>query len=376
MTCLTDAELKSILDFFALPGAFKSASEYGNGHINSTVRLVYDENGEEKHYILQKLNSFVFHDPEALMRNTVAVTEHLRKKIAARGGDPLRETITALPGRNGAYLCSDANGGRWRLERFLTGTFTFDFADNPALMRETGLAFGTFLSDLSDFPAETLADVLPGFHDTGARFNRFKEVLAADTADRARTCKDETDFLLSRKPLARFLSNGAAGGRSLPLRVTHNDTKINNLLFNEKTGRAECVIDLDTVMPGYVMHDFGDAIRSGACTAAEDEPDVSKVALDLAMYEAYADGFLEAAARCLCPAEYETLAMGPLVITCEQALRFLTDYLEGDPYYKTAFPTHNLVRARTQIALLRSMEANRAAMADAVRRRRESLRGM
>ena len=344
-----------ITDYYGFEGELKSFFPFGNGHINDTFLLVYRQGEKENRVVLQKINKYVFHHPDELMENGVAVTAHLRKKVAEAGGDPEREVLRFIQAKNGMYYYLDDEEEYWRISAYIDHTVSHDVAASPEDMYTTGLAFGHFQSQLFDYPAKTLYDTIPGFHDTRSRFARFQKVVADDVAGRAASCRDEIAFILERETLARYSMDSYDRGE-IPLCVTHNDTKLNNLLIDEASGKALCVIDLDTVMPGFSMNDFGDAIRSGACTAAEDEPDLSLVHCDLAFYEAFTRGFIEGCAGRLTPHEIETLPMGALGITYEQAIRFLTDYLEGDVYYKTAYDLHNLVRTRTQIKMVQEME--------------------
>ena len=345
-----------ITAYYGFGGILKSADPFGNGHINDTFLLVYEQDGRTDRYVLQKINKYVFHHPDELMENAVGVTEHLRKKIKASGGDPEREVLCFVSAQNGKYYYLDGDGDYWRISRYIENTISRDTADSPEDLYVTGLAFGRFQSQMSDYPADSLYYTIPGFHDTRNRFERFKTVLEKNVAGRVKECEKEIAFILEREKLARYSMDSYDRGE-IPLRVTHNDTKLNNLLIDRETGKAICVIDLDTVMPGFSMNDFGDAIRSGASTADEDEKDLSKVCCDLERYEAYTKGFIEGCSGKLTRHEIEILPMGALGITYEQALRFLTDYLEGDVYYKTAYPEHNLIRTRTQMRLVEEMEA-------------------
>ena len=348
---------------FGIPGTLTKAAPFGNGHINDTILLTSFEGGAEKKYVLQKINKYVFKHPDELMANMRGVTDFLKKKIAAQGGDPERETLTILPAKDGLDYVIDEDGEYWRVTAFVKDTISYEVSETPEDLYLTGTAFGHFQEQLSDYPAETLYETIPGFHDTRARFLNFLKVVEENKAGRADKCREEIEFILERKDLAFFSMDSYEKG-DIPLRVTHNDTKINNLLFDKNTRKPICVIDLDTVMPGFAMNDFGDAIRSGASTAAEDEPDVSRVHCDLSLYEAFAKGFITGCGGKLTAKEIGTLPMGALGITYEQALRFLADYLEGDVYYKTEYPEHNLVRTRTQMKLVREMEEN----ADTIRK--------
>ena len=339
-----------------IPGELIEAKPFGSGHINDTIRLTYSLNGGSKRYVLQRINTSIFRSPEKLMENMVNVTSFLRKKIVASGGDPERETLTVIPAVSGKPYCVTSDGCFWRITCFIENAVSYDNVTRPEDLYMTGKAFGNFQYQLSDYPADTLYDTLPGFHDTRARYKRFVETVKSDRFGRAKSCRKEIDFILEREKLACFSMNNLDSG-ALPLRVTHNDTKINNLMIDNDTGRAICVIDLDTVMPGLAMTDFGDGIRSGTCTAAEDESDISKVECSLELYEAFTRGFIAGCRGGLTEYEIETLPMGALGITYEQALRFLDDYLNGDTYYKTEYPEHNLIRTRTQIKMVRELES-------------------
>ncbi len=356
MSLSFEKKLSQITDYYGFEGILKSSEAFGNGHINDTYLLIYEQDGKETKYVLQKINKYVFHHPDELMENAVGVTAHLREKVKADGGNPEREVLRFVRAKNGLFYYLDVDGEYWRISYYIENTISRDVAESPEDLYVTGLAFGHFQSQLSDYPADTLFHTIPGFHDTRSRFERFQTVLKEDAAGRVKECASEISFILEREKLARYSMDSYDRGE-IPLRVTHNDTKLNNLLIDKASGKAICVIDLDTVMPGFSMNDFGDAIRSGACTADEDEKDLSKVHCDLTLYEAFTRGFIEGCAGKLTPHETEILPMGALGITYEQALRFLTDYLEGDVYYKTAYPEHNLIRTRTQIKMVLEMEA-------------------
>ena len=342
---------------FAIPGELKKAAPFGNGHINDTVLLVFEADGCEKKYVLQKINKYVFKHPDELMANMRGVTDFLKKKIVLEGGDPERETLTIIPAKDGLDYVIDEDGEYWRVTAFLENTVSYEVSGSTEDFYLTGEAFGHFQSQLSDYPAGTLFETIPDFHNTRARYLNFQKVVEEDKAGRVNECREEIEFILSRKDLAFFSMESYERG-DLPLRVTHNDTKINNLLFDTVEHKPVCVIDLDTVMPGFAMNDFGDALRIGASTAAEDEPDVSKVKCDLALYGAFARGFLRGCEGKLTEKEIDTLPIGARGIAYEQALRFLADYLEGDVYYKIAYPEHNLVRTHTQMKMVQEMEEN------------------
>lgn len=352
---IADSELKVILDFFGFPGILTEISPLGNGHINDTLLLCYSDKGTVKRYVLQKINKFVFNHPDELMENTMRVTEHIRRKLELSGGDCERGALRIVPASNGDKYYIDSKGDYWRVTKFVENTVCLEAVSGPEEFYECGLAFGTFQSQLADYPAETLYYTIPGFHDTRARYQKFKKTVEEDRSGRLKECREEAEFILRHEALANWAME-KADRKELPIRVTHNDTKLNNVMFDERTGKAVCVLDLDTVMPGLAMNDYGDAIRYGACTAAEDEKDLEKVHCDLALVEAYTKGFIEGCSGNLTDYEIDTLHMGAIGLTYEQAMRFLTDFLEGDVYFKTDYPEHNLVRTRTQIKMERELE--------------------
>lgn len=348
---------------FALPGEYGTAQALNNGHINTTYHLCFNEaDGAREEYVVQKINTNVFKDPDALMQNIVGVTTHLQKKIAARGGDVRRETLNFLPAASGKYYVRDDAGDCWRCYRHVGGVYTCNTIDSETVFYNAGEAFGAFQNELADYPGETLAETIPNFHNTVSRFADFERAVEEDVAGRAASAKEEIAFYRAREKDAHVLLDLLDKG-DLPVRVTHNDTKLNNILFDEKTNKGICIIDLDTVMPGLALYDFGDSIRFGANTASEDEKDVSKVSLSLPLYEAYTRGYLGAAGASLTACEIEYLPFSAKLMTYECGMRFLTDYLNGDTYFKIAYPEHNLVRCRTQLALVRDMEQKADEMA-------------
>lgn len=341
---------------FVLPGEYDTFQSINNGHINTTYRMHFtNADGKAEEYVVQKINTNVFRDPDALMQNIVGVTTHLQKKIAARGGDVLRETLNFLPAKDGKYYVRDDSGDCWRCYRHVGGVYTCNTIDSETVFYNAGEAFGAFQNELADYPGETLAETIPNFHNTASRFADFERAVEEDIAGRAASVADEIAFVRAREADTHVLIDLLASGE-LPVRVTHNDTKLNNILFDEKTNKGICIIDLDTVMPGLALYDFGDSIRFGANTASEDEKDVSKVSLSLPLYEAYTRGYLKSAGTSLTAQEIEYLPFSAKLMTYECGMRFLTDYLNGDTYFKTAYPEHNLVRCRTQFALVRDME--------------------
>ena len=332
-------DILSIAHAFRLEGEAVSAQPFGNGHINSTYCVTTDCGAQ---YVLQKINTDIFKDPEGLMANAVGVTEHIR----SRGG----KAMTFVPTHGGSYCYADG----WRVSLLEKG-LCLETAEKAEDFYQSGLAFGRFQQALADYPAHTLHETIPGFHNTPLRFAQLKAAVEENRSGRLAQCRQEVDYALSLESLASRLQQMLEDGR-LPLRVTHNDTKLNNVLLDPETHGPLCVLDLDTVMPGLVAYDFGDAIRFGAATAAEDEPDASKMKLDLELFEAFARGFLEGAAA-LTEAEVQTLPLAAFTMTLECGIRFLADFLNGDTYFRTHYPEHNLVRTRTQLALCADMLA-------------------
>lgn len=342
---------------FQLDGAPLLCEEFGHGHINYTLKIMTDTGAE---YVLQRINRYVFRDPVRLMSNVSAVTDF----ILARVADP-RLSLHFIPTTDGLFYYLDENGEYWRMYDFVGG-FCLDAPESDEDFYQSALAFGRFQHLLADFPAGTLFETIPEFHNTVDRYRLLRESAEKNAKGRLESVRDDLDFLLAREERACTLERLRRNG-GLPLRVTHNDTKLNNVLLDRKTRKSLCVLDLDTVMPGLSVHDFGDSIRFGAATAAEDEPDTSKMGLNLHLFEVYTKGFLEAATT-LTDEEVKMLPMGAYVMTMEVAVRFMTDYLDGDLYFKTAYPTHNLVRARSQMALAADMEKKWADMEQTVAR--------
>ncbi|HJD23363.1 MAG TPA: aminoglycoside phosphotransferase family protein [Firmicutes bacterium] len=358
------AEVLSAFDF---GGEIAGALRYGQGHINDTFAVyVQRPDGDARRFILQRINTEVFTNPGQLMENIAGVTSFLRKKIIAAGGDPERETLTVVPTRDGRLFYTDAEGGAWRCYPFIEGGVCLQKAETPDQFAAAGRSFGRFLRLLEDYPADTLHETIEKFHDTRDRLKKFLAALEADALGRAKDVPDEIQFVLDRQADCAVLMDQLEAGR-LPLRVTHNDTKLNNIILDKRTGEGLCVIDLDTIMPGLALNDYGDSIRFGATTAAEDEPDLSKVHFDLGLYGAYTRGYLEAAGSSLTPAEKENLPWGAKLMTLECGIRFLTDYLEGDTYFKIHRPGQNLDRCRTQFKLVADMEREWQAMHEIVK---------
>ena len=343
-------EVKDMLEIckaFCLVGKPVFYERHGNGHINETYFLRTDEPHD---YILQRLNTQVFPDAEGLMRNVVAVSSHLRRSC-----DDPRRVLTLVPAIDGGFFHRAKDGTYWRVFEFVTDGICLDQAQGPEDMRQSGVAFGRFQRQLVDFPAQTLTEIIPSFHDTPNRYRQLHQAIEEDRAGRLREVRPEVEEYLTREAQADGLTRLHRQG-VLPTRVTHNDTKLNNVMLDATTRTALCVIDLDTVMPGLAANDFGDAIRFGASTALEDEMDLSKVALSLPYYEAFAEGFLSACGDSLTEAELKTLPLGAKLMTLECGARFLADYLNGDVYFRVSREKQNLDRARTQIKLVQDME--------------------
>jgi Ser/Thr protein kinase RdoA (MazF antagonist) len=315
--------------------------------------------------MLQRINHFVFKNPEKLMDNINRVLIHIRKRIVDDGGNPMREVLTIIPARDGECFYKSPGGNYWRAYIYLEDATTYQIVEKPEHLYSAGLAFGRFQHLLSDFPANELYETIPDFHNTIKRFEKFERVLEEDKFNRAENAAAEIEFVLERKEDASRLINLCNAGE-LPIRVTHNDTKFNNVMIDIKTGKAMCVIDLDTVMPGLSLYDFGDAIRSGTNPASEDEKDLNKVKMDLGLYEQFTRGFLEAGASFLTPQEIENMPFAAKIMTFEVGMRFLTDYLEGDVYFKTHREGHNLDRARTQFKMVSDIENKMEKMLDII----------
>jgi Ser/Thr protein kinase RdoA (MazF antagonist) len=335
---------------FAIEGEFAGAAPYGSGHINDSYSVVFRLNGAASRYILQRINYHVFKNPVALMENIERVTAHLGAQVAGRP-DRYRRVLTLVPTRAGGALHIDDNGDYWRAYVFIDGATTYDSIKSPGQAFQAAKAFGEFQRMLADLPAPRLHDTIPDFHHTPKRFAALQQAIAADAVGRVSSARPEIDFALARQPLTRVLLDAG-----LPERVTHNDTKINNVLLDDATGEGTCVIDLDTVMPGLAGYDFGDMVRTATCPAPEDEQDLSKVHMQFPLFEALARGYLSSAGGFLTPAEKESLAVAGKLITFEIAIRFLTDYLSGDTYFKVHRPGQNLDRCRCQFKLLQSIE--------------------
>lgn len=351
---------------FDFGGEVTSVVPYGNGHINDTYAVTCSLAGGSVRFILQRLNPVVFPDRAGLMRNMIAVTEFLRKAVIRDGGDPERECLRLIPLKDGSPYLTDESGDVWRATQFIENTDAYLVAESPEMFASAGEAFGKFMARLGGFDASSLFEVIPRFHDTPDRYARFLASLERNAAGRMDEAKDEIAFVRERGGGCSVITDALERGE-VPVRVTHNDTKLNNVLIDTATKEAVCVIDLDTVMPGSMLYDFGDAVRVGCSTAKEDERDLSLVDFDLGLFRAFTEGYLAGAGRSVTAAELGLLPDAARLMTFECGMRFLTDFLDGDTYFKTAYPEHNLVRARTQFKLVRTMERLRPELVRAVK---------
>ena len=350
-----DKKIEKIIDCFVLPQGEVEAAPYGNGHINDTLRVIVHTSEGDKRYILQRVNSYVFPKAMEVIENIEKVTEYLREIIAKEGGDPLRETLTLVETKEGNHYVIAEDGELWRMYLFIEGTKSVDLPDTTELFALSGRAFGRFQQQLGGFDASVLHETIVDFHNTPARYAQLEDAIARNAAGRLDEVSEEIAFCKKYEREVHVLLDAMKAGE-IPLRVTHNDTKLNNVLLDACSGEGVCVIDLDTVMPGLAAYDFGDSIRSGASTAAEDEQDLSKVDISLEMFKAFAEGFLAEAGAALNAREKELLPMGAKMMTLECGMRFLADHLNGDKYFKVHRANHNLDRARTQFTLVRRME--------------------
>ena len=356
MAAVTDIQKKEVIDGFRFRGKLLESKPFGGGHINDTFLLTFEgEDGNPFKIVLQRMNHHVFKKPVELMENVMNVTSFLRQYARDHGGDPDRETLHFIKSKEGAPYYKDSFGDYWRAYVFIADASSLTSVRNTEDFYQSAVAFGEFQKKLASFPAEKLHETIPDFHNTRERFKTFTETVAADPMGRAAGVAEEIAFVKEREDLACFFQDLLDKGE-LPLRVTHNDTKLDNILFDDATGKAICVIDLDTVMPGLAVFDFGDSIRFGANPAREDEKDLTKVYCDLELFEAYVKGFLAGVDGKLTKREIDLLPMGAKEMTYECGMRFLADYIDGDHYFKIDYPEQNLDRARTQFKLVKDME--------------------
>lgn len=349
-----DNEIVKVCRHFGINGEAVSQSIFTDGHINTTLLLTFENEDKIKKYLVQGINTHVFKNPEELMENIVNVTTYLRDKIAENGGDPERETLTFLKAEDDKYYHYEGNKC-WRIYNYIDNSHTCNKIENKKLFENAGRSFGNFQKHLTDYPMHTLHETIKDFHNTPKRFDNLEAAVNNNLAKRADKVKADIDFAMERREESRKLLKLYKDGL-IPLRVTHNDTKLNNILFDNQTNEGICVIDLDTIMPGFSLYDFGDAIRYGGNTTREDDDNLDNVGISLELFESYTEGFLSASAKALTRAEVENLAFSAKLMTLECGIRFLTDYLDGDVYFKTKYPEHNLVRARNQFKLVYEIE--------------------
>jgi hypothetical protein len=365
------ATIAAIADHFAIEGDFIEGREIVSGHINSTFRATFEKpGGARQRYILQKINANVFKDPIAVMRNVECVTRHINWKVMRVKKDMGGQTLNLYPGRGGKAWIVAPDGGVWRCYNSIEGCVTYDIIENTRQAYQAAKAFGSFQDLVSDLPASSVEETIPDFHHTPKRYAALLAAIAADPHGRVAGVRPEIDFVRQREALTGTVVDLLESGR-IPWRITHNDTKINNVMIDSDTDQAVCVIDLDTVMPGASLYDFGDMIRSATSPAAEDEQDLSKVAMQMPMFEALVEGYLDAANGFLNDEEVSHLVVSGMLITLETGIRFLTDHILGDTYFKVHHPGHNLDRCRTQFRLVECIEEQRESMEKFVRKTRK-----
>lgn len=360
-------QIELAIQNFNFEGNIIKSEPLNKGHINDTFYIECKLENNIKKYILQKINTNIFKDVDKLMENIVNITNYLKNIVIKNGGNPERETLNVIQTKDNKNYYRANDGGCWRAYKFIEDATTYDLVESPQDFYESAVAFGNFQLLLSNFPAHTLYEIIPNFHNTVDRLNKLKDAIKNDIADRVKYVQKEIDFVLEREKDCHIICD-LLDKKELPLRVTHNDTKLNNILIDNKTKKAICIIDLDTVMPGTVLNDFGDSIRFGASTALEDEQDLSKVECSMELFEAYTKGFIEGTKNSLTDREKEMFPIGAKIITLECGIRFLTDYLQGDTYFKIHREHHNLDRAKTQFKLVLDMEDKWQQMKDIVKK--------
>ena len=361
--------LPDIVSHFPLHGSMGDAERYGSGHINDTYVVTFDQAGVRVRYIVQRINDNIFKNVPALMENISRVTSHVATKTV--GGDG-REALTLVPGNDGLPFYKSPEGEFWRVYLFIEGARTYDALEDPLQAFEAARAFGRFQRSLADLPGGRLHETIPHFHDTPRRLEALRAAAEEDAVGRRKGVLAELDFAFAREADAGRLIDLVRRG-DIPERVTHNDTKLNNVMLDNATGEGVCVIDLDTVMPGLSLYDFGDLVRFAANTAAEDQPDRSKIDVSLTVFETISRGYLAGAGDILSAAEWDNLAFAARLMTYEVGIRFLTDYLQGDIYFKTKHAEHNLDRARNQLYLVERMEKANDSMASTVQKLHDEL---
>lgn len=348
--------MKNIITQFLVKGDFISCIPYGNGHINDTYLIEMNNDNQKEYYILQRINENVFNDVEMLMSNISAVTSFLGKKIKELGGDPNRETLTLVKTKANKSFYRD-NTGCYRLYIFIENSDVYQRVEKKEHFYQAGIAIGKFQNLLTDFDVNLIGDVIPDFHNTPKRYQDFCEVVKRDKLGRVKDCRKDINFIHERKEIMSVIVDGIQN-KDIPIKVTHNDTKLNNILFDKNTHEAVCVIDLDTIMTGSLLYDFGDAIRFGANTVLEDETDLTKVNFDITLFKEFTKGFLRGINNKITEKEIELLPLSAILMTLECGMRFLTDYLDGDNYFKIVHPKHNLERAKNQLKLVADMEVH------------------
>ncbi len=352
--------IKDIMAFFGIDG---DAVPYGGGHINDS----YITEKTSPKYILQRINHNIFKNPDEVMQNIIKVTEFLRKKIIQNGGDPARETLNVIKTVDGNSYVKTLSGNYYRMYEYIDGASSYQTVENPIHFYNAAKAFGKFQNMLDDFPANELFEVIPDFHDTRKRFDTFEKVLLEDKFGRRKDVEKEIQFVLDRKNTVGLIVDAIADGR-IPLRVTHNDTKYNNVMIDDKTGEAICVVDLDTVMPGSLLYDYGDSLRFGTNPASEDEKNLDLVYCDMELFELFTKGFLEEVGSKMTQTEIDYMPLSARMMTFECGMRFLTDYLQGDTYFKVHYEGQNLDRCRTHFKLVADMEEKEEAMKEIVKK--------
>ncbi|HOX57622.1 MAG TPA: aminoglycoside phosphotransferase family protein [Candidatus Paceibacterota bacterium] len=355
-------DLRSVAAHFQIYGDFREAAPYGSGHINDTYAAVFNQSGSSMRYIFQRINHNVFKNPAGLMVNVERVTTHIRRKLEALGADQIsRRVLTLVRANDGKCCYADAAGNHWRCYLFIEHATSYDRIETPRQAFEAARAFGQFQKHLADLPAPRLEDTIPDFHHSRRRFDALRQAIERDACNRAAGVKAEIGFALRHEPLVDVLLGLQARGQ-LPERVTHNDCKLNNVMLDDATGEGMCVIDLDTVMPGLALYDFGDMCRTAACPTLEDESDLSRVEMRMDMFEALVGGYLASAGQFLTPVEKDHLVFCAKLITFEIGFRFLEDHLRGDLYFKVHRPGQSADRARVQFKMVDSFERNEVAM--------------
>ena len=357
-----EKQLQEISKQFQIYGEILHAETFKIGHINETYSATYDQGGMRVRYIHQKINKSVFKNPASVMKNVVRVTSHIRKKLEAQNvRDLTRRSLIVIPTRDGQSYFRNGGTEFWRTFVFVEGVETFEAVQSPEQALQAGRAFGEFQRLLVDLPGDRLSETIPDFHNTRKRFGALQQAIQKDRYNRAKDARPEIEFALKHEPIVDVILNAMAKGK-IPERITHNDTKFNNVMLDVLTGEAMCVVDLDTVMPGCALYDFGDMVRTTTSPTLEDEQDLSQVKMQMPMFKKLAEGYLATAGQFLTKAEKSYIAFSGKLISFEIGIRFLTDFLSGDTYFRIHRPDHNLDRCRTQFKLVESIEKQEPAM--------------